>query len=94
MEFLMNIRIPSVVPPDKMDAVKKMLPQYGRIEKILDYQFQDKALLLEVFTPASCPTNDLTDCYQRLEFVGDAVLGKYLYNIIEYLQKKLTGLVR
>lgn len=69
---LLASRVPSAVSPNK---IKKMLPDYNRIEKLLQYEFRDKALLLEVFTHPSCLTNTLTGCYQRLEFIGDAVLG-------------------
>ena len=40
----------------------------------LSWRFRDKALLLQALTHASYQTNRVTDCYQRLEFLGDAVL--------------------
>ncbi|KAK7590096.1 hypothetical protein V9T40_001709 [Parthenolecanium corni] len=77
---LLASRVPSAVSPNK---IKRMLPDYNRIERLLQYEFQDKALLLEVFTHPSCLTNTLTGCYQRLEFIGDAVLDflitSYIY---------------
>ncbi|KAL4618844.1 hypothetical protein ACB092_06G039400 [Castanea dentata] len=59
------------------------------VEKILSYSFKDKALLVEALThPAYYNNNNNNNgesfrSYQRLEFVGDVVLGlavsKYLY---------------
>ena len=43
-------------------------------KKILLWKFRDKALLLQALTHSSYQKNRVTDCYQRLEFLGDAVL--------------------
>lgn len=52
-------------------------------EKIVDYRFRDRAYLVQAFTHNSYYENTVTDCYQRLEFLGDAVLDylitRYLY---------------
>ncbi|RWS16251.1 endoribonuclease Dicer-like protein [Dinothrombium tinctorium] len=46
-----------------------------RFEKeVLNYEFRDKAYLVQAFTHNSFCDNYVTDCYQRLEFLGDAVL--------------------
>ena len=45
-----------------------------KIEKVIDWTFQDPSLLLQALTHASYTKNRVTDCYQRLEFLGDAVL--------------------
>ncbi len=42
-------------------------------ERHLRYSFHDKSLLMEAFTHCSWPDPN-PPCYQRLEFVGDAVL--------------------
>ena len=51
------------------------------VEKILNYEFKDKNLLLQAFTDASFDENCVS--YERLEFLGDTVLNmivtKYLY---------------
>jgi endoribonuclease Dicer len=39
-----------------------------------NWQFRDRMLLLQAVTHASYTKNRLTECYQRLEFLGDAVL--------------------
>ena len=40
----------------------------------LKWEFKDHSLLLQALTHASYTRNRVTDCYQRLEFLGDAVL--------------------
>lgn len=42
--------------------------------EILGWSFMDRTLLLQAVTHASYTKNRVTDCYQRLEFLGDAVL--------------------
>lgn len=49
-------------------------------EKRLKYSFKNKALLIEALSHASYLPNRITSCYQRLEFLGDAVLGDFLRN--------------
>ena len=44
-------------------------------EHKIQYTFRDKSYLLQAFMHASYYPNQLVDCYQRLEFLGDAVLG-------------------
>lgn len=47
----------------------------GDLERRLDYKFRDRSFLLQAITHSSYSVNRVTDCYQRLEFLGDAVLG-------------------
>ncbi|CAG8741190.1 35674_t:CDS:2 [Gigaspora margarita] len=53
-----------------------------RVEEICGHTFKNKILIVEALTHASLP-NSATPCYQRLEFLGDAVLDfmtvKYLF---------------
>lgn len=49
---------------------------YDEFEQILNYKFNDRSYLLQAMTHASYSPNRVTDCYQRLEFLGDAVLGR------------------
>ncbi|CAJ0586802.1 unnamed protein product, partial [Mesorhabditis spiculigera] len=56
--------------------------QLGEVEKRIGYEFKEKAYLLQAFTHASFYRNRITGCYQRLEFLGDAVLD---YMITRYL---------
>jgi endoribonuclease Dicer len=52
------------------------------LEGALNIKFEDKGLLIEAITHASRPSSGIS-CYQRLEFVGDAVLDhlitRYLF---------------
>ncbi|KAI3983849.1 hypothetical protein MKX01_011557 [Papaver californicum] len=68
--------------PEEVDAVKKpcSVPEsvlksvnFDALESSLNIKFHDKSLLLEAITHASRPSAGVS-CYQRLEFVGDAVL--------------------
>lgn len=45
----------------------------GEVENIIKYSFKDKSLLRQAFTHASYQYK--CDSYDRLEFVGDSVLG-------------------
>ncbi|KAJ8664854.1 hypothetical protein QAD02_006516 [Eretmocerus hayati] len=51
-----------------------MLDGYDVLERSICYRFRNRSYLLQAFTHASYQPNRLTDCYQRLEFLGDAVL--------------------
>lgn len=51
-----------------------LLDGYDKFEASIGYRFRDRAYLLQALTHASYSPNTLTDCYQRLEFLGDAVL--------------------
>ncbi|XP_032687848.1 endoribonuclease Dicer-like [Odontomachus brunneus] len=50
------------------------MPWADNIEKRLGYKFNNRAYLLQAFTHPSYTVNRITDCYQRLEFLGDAIL--------------------
>lgn len=58
--------------PEKM--LKELLDGFDKFEETIGYEFRDKSYLLQAMTHASYSPNRLTDCYQRLEFLGDAVL--------------------
>ncbi|XP_023649635.1 endoribonuclease Dicer isoform X1 [Paramormyrops kingsleyae] len=69
--------------PDAEDTLKHLISGFENFEKKISYTFQNKAYLLQAFTHASYHYNTITDCYQRLEFLGDAILDylitKHLY---------------
>lgn len=50
------------------------LEGFRSFEEDIGYTFNDPLYLLQAMTHASYTPNRLTDCYQRLEFLGDAVL--------------------
>ncbi len=61
------------------DVVKGLNQDYNgcnldNFEQIIGYEFKDKAFLVQALTHSSYFHNTITDCYQRLEFLGDAVL--------------------
>ncbi|XP_046670478.1 endoribonuclease Dicer-like isoform X1 [Homalodisca vitripennis] len=47
-------------------------PSY--LENILNYKFNDRCFLLQAVSHPSYTRNNITTCYQRLEFLGDAVI--------------------
>jgi len=48
--------------------------QLCNFEQIIRYKFKNKAFLVQALTHSSYYHNTITDCYQRLEFLGDALL--------------------
>uniref|UniRef100_A0A182JQF4 ribonuclease III n=1 Tax=Anopheles christyi TaxID=43041 RepID=A0A182JQF4_9DIPT len=52
----------------------RLLEGFDDFERTLGYRFRDRSYLLQAMTHASYSPNRLTDCYQRLEFLGDAIL--------------------
>lgn len=69
--------------PNPLKHLNLMLDGYDEFERTLCYKFRDRSYLLQAMTHASYSPNRLNDCYQRLEFLGDAVLdyiiSRYLY---------------
>ncbi|TPX32894.1 hypothetical protein SmJEL517_g04048 [Synchytrium microbalum] len=61
---------------------------YDEIEASINYQFQDRSVLLEAFTHYSYRERK-TPCYERLEFLGDALLDwivtRYFFNSYTHL---------
>uniref|UniRef100_A0A1A8ELV4 ribonuclease III n=2 Tax=Nothobranchius korthausae TaxID=1143690 RepID=A0A1A8ELV4_9TELE len=69
--------------PDAERTLHHLISGFENFEKKINYRFENKAYLLQAFTHASYHYNTITDCYQRLEFLGDAILDylitKHLY---------------
>lgn len=72
------------------------------LENILGYHFQNKALLKQALTHSSC-TGDVKKNYERLEFLGDRVLGVAMAHLLYFtfendpegaLSPRLVELVR
>lgn len=55
-----------------------VVPYLEDLEKIVDYCFTNKWMLVEALTHPTYMHNAVTQTYQRFEFIGDAVLGKLL----------------
>ncbi|KAJ8678833.1 hypothetical protein QAD02_014620 [Eretmocerus hayati] len=54
--------------------IDKLMPWADAIESRIGYKFKNRALLLQAFTHPSFLENRITGSYQRLEFLGDAIL--------------------
>lgn len=68
----------------------------ARTQEILQYEFQDPELLITSLTHASCADHRVNS-NERLEFLGDAVLGMVVCDVIyrnyaEWLEGELTKL--
>ncbi|XP_022096692.1 endoribonuclease Dicer-like [Acanthaster planci] len=59
---------------DAEERLNHLLVGMDDFEQTIKYSFSDKAYLVQAFTHASYHYNCVTDCYQRLEFLGDAIL--------------------
>lgn len=59
---------PSNVPESILKSI-----DFDDLEATLNLKFKDRGLLVEAITHASRPSSGVS-CYQRLEFVGDAIL--------------------
>ncbi|CAI9090837.1 OLC1v1025698C1 [Oldenlandia corymbosa var. corymbosa] len=59
--------MPLQVSPEKLVNVH-------HLEALLNYKFRDASLLVEALTHGSYMLPEIPRCYQRLEFLGDAVL--------------------
>jgi endoribonuclease Dicer len=74
--------------PSAKDTLELLLDGFEQFETELEYKFQDRSYLLQAMTHASYSPNRITDCYQRLEFLGDAVLD-YLITRHLYEDRRL-----
>ncbi|KAF8666269.1 hypothetical protein HU200_053692 [Digitaria exilis] len=89
---------PAAPPPAASPALPvKLLPPgfvadraeaAARVERLLRYQFRDRALLEEALTHQSF--SDTATSYQRLEFLGDSALGLAFTNFL-YLTNPTLG---
>ena len=62
----------SSLPPSAKRRAQSHCESLRNVEKAIGYKFKQPFYLLEALTHASF--NDIETCYQRLEFLGDAVL--------------------
>lgn len=52
----------------------QILPGYEILEQRIGYSFKQKHLLVQALTHPTYQS-EFSECYQRLEFLGDAILG-------------------
>lgn len=64
--------LPSPKPHNIPESIMRSV-DFDALEGALNIKFKDRSLLVEAITHASRPSSGVS-CYQRLEFVGDAVL--------------------
>ncbi|KAK6181301.1 hypothetical protein SNE40_009184 [Patella caerulea] len=76
------------------DKLEALLDGYDELENSIQYKFRDRSYLLQAFTHASYHYNTVTDCYQRLEFLGDAILDYVITrHLYEDSQKHSPGIL-
>ncbi|XP_068760261.1 endoribonuclease Dicer-like isoform X2 [Montipora capricornis] len=76
---------------DSEDMVSRMVSGLKNFEKkSIHYTFRSKLYLLEALTHASYHTNRVTPCYQRLEFLGDALLDFLVTQHLYFRHAKLS----
>ena len=79
------------VARDSEDMVSRMLSGLENFERdSIRYTFRSKLYLLEALTHSSYHANRVTTCYQRLEFLGDAVLDFLVTQHLYFRHAKLT----
>ncbi|KIJ59660.1 hypothetical protein HYDPIDRAFT_118283 [Hydnomerulius pinastri MD-312] len=68
----------------RVESTDEVSKQLINVEKMLGYEFKRKLLLVESLTHASYQYDDRTVSYERMEFLGDALLDMvvtdFLYN--------------
>ncbi|KAI9264913.1 hypothetical protein BDA99DRAFT_536411 [Phascolomyces articulosus] len=69
--------------PARAEVKALRLVSVPKVQEICSYEFKTRLLIVEALTHASLP-NSTAPCYQRLEFLGDAILDflviRYLFN--------------
>nr|XP_022903592.1 endoribonuclease Dicer-like [Onthophagus taurus]XP_022903593.1 endoribonuclease Dicer-like [Onthophagus taurus] len=83
---------PILNPTTTQKDIDFHIPQYRLLEEALGYQFKNRAYLLQAVTHSSYTINRVTGSYQRLEFLGDAILDFLITcHIYENCQKLTPG---
>ena len=72
------------------DMPSRMVSGLGNFENSIKYNFNSKSYLVEALTHASYQGNRITPCYQRLEFLGDALLDFLVTQHIYFRQENLS----
>ena len=76
---------------DSEDMVSRMVSGLENFERdCIRYTFRSKLYLLEALTHSSYHANRVTPCYQRLEFLGDAILDFLVTQHLYFRHPKLS----
>ena len=76
---------------ESQDMVSRMVSGLENFEKnSLKYTFNSRLYLVEALTHASYQANRITPCYQRLEFLGDALLDFLVTQHLYFRHEKLS----
>ncbi|CAF1182266.1 unnamed protein product [Adineta steineri] len=82
-QYEQNIKTPSVLRSGLSDTMIDISSEiqnfftdhaFEEIENKIKYAFKNKGYLIAAFTHPSYVNNRLTQCYERLEYLGDAIL--------------------
>ncbi len=86
-ELLVPLPDPPLPLITNMQKYNELLFDLDSFEACIGYKFSQSAFLIQAFTHASYTYNTITDCYQRLEFLGDAILDyvitRHLYEDVK-----------
>ena len=85
--FAQNLNVKDIEDSLKMFCRKVNIVQ---IETQLEYVFKDKSFLIEALTHSSYSMNKITNSYERLEFIGDAILDYLVTCHLMSTKKDLT----
>ncbi|KAG0726692.1 Endoribonuclease Dicer [Chionoecetes opilio] len=74
-----HIPIQSAMLNKEQWAIEEMQKYYQKcclnvLEEKIQYKFKDRSFIVQAVTHSSFCQNKVTDCYQRLEYLGDAIL--------------------
>lgn len=67
--------------------MSQLVPGYELLEIRIGYEFKHKHLLLMALTHPT-HASGFSECYQRLEFLGDAILGLFYFPPLNYSLNK------
>jgi dsRNA-specific ribonuclease len=82
-----SARVPRIPQPLLRET---KTPEESEVETLIGYRFQDGSLLREALTHPSCGVDAKTESYQRLEFLGDAVLDVVISTHLSHCLPELS----
>lgn len=84
-------KISSLIAPTQRGGSKLVDVESDRLASLLGYTFRDTSLITEAITHPSCEHDKTTQSYQRLEFLGDAVLDIVVVSVLAAHQDLSEG---